>query len=198
MIHDLTAFVLVGLDADGYWNVHPYFWTPAKGLAEKSRKDRVPYDVWVSQGLLRALPGASISYAMVAAEIAGITDGLNVEAIAYDRQKMIFMIPEFQKFGVTVPLVEHGQGFKADQMPFALDVTEAAFLNGKVRHGMNPVLTSAAASCVVVKDPAGSRKLDKQKSVSRIDGMVSLAMALGIANKTAEAPKPREYMALFL
>jgi phage terminase large subunit-like protein len=38
-----------------------------------------------------------------------------------------------------------------------------------------------AANAVVVPDPSGNRKLAKDKSSGRIDGMVALAMAMGVA-----------------
>jgi phage terminase large subunit-like protein len=38
-----------------------------------------------------------------------------------------------------------------------------------------------AANAVVTTDPAGGRKLNKAKSATRIDGMVALAMAFGVA-----------------
>jgi phage terminase large subunit-like protein len=43
-----------------------------------------------------------------------------------------------------------------------------------------------AANAVVSRDAAGNRKLDKYKATGRIDGMVSLAMALGAASKTLD------------
>jgi phage terminase large subunit-like protein len=43
-----------------------------------------------------------------------------------------------------------------------------------------------AANAVVSKDAAGNRKLDKHKTTGRIDGMVSLAMALGVASKSPD------------
>jgi phage terminase large subunit-like protein len=43
-----------------------------------------------------------------------------------------------------------------------------------------------AANAVVVTDPAGGRKLSKAKSATRIDGMVALAMAFGIAPDEVE------------
>jgi hypothetical protein len=43
-----------------------------------------------------------------------------------------------------------------------------------------------AANAVVQQDPAGNRKLDKARSTGRIDGMVSLVMALGVATKTTD------------
>jgi len=91
---------------------------------------------------------------------------------------------EIADIGLTVPLSEHGQGFK-DMSP-ALDAVEAEFLNGRVNHGGNPVLTMCAAGAVVTKDPAGNRKLDKSKATSRIDGMVALTMAFGATLKTVE------------
>ena len=51
---------------------------------------------------------------------------------------------------------------------------------------------------VVTRDPAGNRKLDKSKATARIDGMVALAMAFGLANKTAEATQAPEYRIFFL
>ena len=46
---------------------------------------------------------------------------------------------------------------------------------------MHPVLTMCAANAIVAKDPAGNRKLDKHKATGRIDGLVALAMAMGVA-----------------
>jgi phage terminase large subunit-like protein len=43
-----------------------------------------------------------------------------------------------------------------------------------------------AANAIIVEDAAGNRKMDKSKSTGRIDGMVSLAMAVGVM--ALEAP----------
>ena len=94
------------------------------------------------------------------------------------------MRKDCERDGISLPLVEFGQGFK-DMAP-AIDVLEEALLNGSLQHGGHPVLTMCAANAVVIKDPAGNRKLDKQKATGRIDGMVALAMALGAAQKTIE------------
>ena len=63
----------------------------------------------------------------------------------------------------------------------ALDALEAELLNGRVAHGMHPVLTMCAANAVIERDPAGNRKLTKAKSTGRIDGLQALAMAMGAA-----------------
>ena len=62
----------------------------------------------------------------------------------------------------------------------ALRELETVLLNTQVAHGNHPVLTMCADNAVVQTDPAGNRKLNKAKSVRRIDGLVALAMAFGV------------------
>ena len=181
---DLTSLVVIGQIGD-VWHVKPFFWTPEVGLADRARRDRAPYEVWHRQGLLRATPGASVDYEHVAADMLEILDGLDVQAIAYDRWRIDLMRKELDKLGADLPLVEWGQGFK-DMAP-ALDALEAELLNGRIAHGGNPVLTMCAANAVVTKDPAGGRKLDKAKATGRIDGLQALAMSMGVASKATEA-----------
>jgi phage terminase large subunit-like protein len=38
-----------------------------------------------------------------------------------------------------------------------------------------------AANAIIQKDAAGNRKLDKSKANGRIDGLVAMAMAFGVA-----------------
>lgn len=192
---DLTAFVLVGRDPNGIAHVYPYFWTPEKGLVDRAKRDRVPYDVWVREGYLRTTPGATVDYGFVISEIADILGSLDVSAIAFDRWRIDVFRRDAEALGIDLPLVEHGQGFK-DMSP-ALDTLESDLLNGRLRHGMHPVLTMCAANAVVTKDPAGNRKLDKHKATGRIDGMVALAMALG-AGTGYEPEKPKEYQMFVL
>ncbi len=182
--NDLTALVLIG-KRNGIWQVQPTFWTPQKGLAERARRDRAPYDVWHRQGVLRTTPGASVDYEHVAREIAEIVEGLDLHAIAFDRWRMDIFARELDRLGVTLPLVPFGQGFK-DMAP-ALDALEVELLNARIAHGAHPVLTMCAANATTLRDPAGGRKLDKSRDTGRIDGLQALAMAMGAA-QTAEPP----------
>lgn len=175
---DLTALVLVAKVGDT-WHVQPHFWTPEQGLVDRARRDRTPYDLWARQGFLRATPGATVDYEVVARDIADICSDMDIQTIAFDRWRMDVLQRELDRLGVTLPLTPHGQGFK-DMAP-ALDSLEAELLNGRVAHGNHPVLTMCAANAVVTKDPAGNRKLDKARTTGRIDGMVALAMAMGAA-----------------
>ncbi len=70
-----------------------------------------------------------------------------------------------------------------------LRVLESDILNRKIAHGNHPVLEMCAANAVVQTDPAGNRKLAKDKSYGRIDGMVALAMARSVAEYATGDPR---------
>lgn len=186
---DLTAFVPIA-GIDDAWEVRPTFWLPGEGLKEKARADRVPYDLWVDKGLLETTPGRAIEYEFVAVWLYDFCREHDFRVkIAFDRWGMKYLKPWLLKAGFTEDqteeiFVEFGQGFQS--MSPALRDTEAALLQGKVKHGNHPVLTMCASNTVVTTDPAGGRKLNKAKAAGRIDGMVALTMAFGIAPSEPE------------
>lgn len=185
-VADLTAFVPVGIDGE-LRHVRPTFWLPGTGLAEKSRSDRVPYELWAKQGFLQATPGPSVDYQFVAAylwDFCGVND---VRVVAFDRWGMKHLKPWLLRAGFRESQFEgddpfflpFGQGYAS--MSPALRDLEGWILNGQLRHGNHPVLAWCARNAAVQMDPAGSKKLSKIKSHGRIDGMVALAMAAGAA-----------------
>jgi phage terminase large subunit-like protein len=189
-VNDLTAFVLIG-NIRGVWHVKPTFWLPAYGLADKARRDKVPYDLWHKQGHLLAAPGKSIDYEYVALYLKEQFGKYNIRTIAFDRWNFKHLRPWLIKAGFTeeeieAHFVEFGQGTQS--MSPALRDLEADILNGRLAHGDHPVLTSCAANAVVEGKDEGNRKLSKQRSSGRIDGMVALAMAKGAAPHDAETP----------
>jgi phage terminase large subunit-like protein len=188
-VQDLTAFALLfePTDTDPVWRLRVWFWLPGDGLREKSDKDRVPYLMWRDQGHLFALKGATVNKAHVLQQIVGAAERYDIQAIAYDRWRIDDITQLMDREGIELPeLVAHGQGFK-DMAP-AVDRFEGLLLSGELKHDGNPVLTWNAANAVTAEDPAGNRKLAKDRSTGRIDGIVAGVMAAGIcqgADKTS-------------
>lgn len=181
-VNDLTALVLIG-QVDGIWQVHPTFWLPGDVVAEKSKADRVPYDVWLREGHLLAAPGKSVDYSFVAEYLRGLCDRLDIRKIAFDRWGFSHLRPWLLHSGFTESEIEarfeeFGQGYQS--ISPALRELESDLLNKRVAHGNHPVLTMCAANAVVQTDPAENRKLNKPKSTGRIDGMIALTMARGV------------------
>jgi phage terminase large subunit-like protein len=152
----------------------------------------VPYDVWARGGYLQTTPGKSIEYEFVAEHLRGLFDRLDIRALGFDRWNFKHLKPWLLKAGFTEEeieekFVEFGQGMQS--MSPALRDLESDLLNAKLAHGGHPVLSMCAANAVVQTDPAGNRKLTKQKSRGRIDGMVALTMARGVAGSYEAAPE---------
>lgn len=190
--NDLTAMVCIAFDGER-WHVKPTFWTPEKGLRDRAKRDRAPYDVWADQGYIRTIVGASIDYEAVAQEIVDTLDGMNVQAVAFDRWRFDLLKKELDQLGVELPLTEFGQGFR-DMAP-AIDTLETMLLNEQMAHGGHPVLTMCMANAKIERDAAGNRKLNKQKATGRIDGAVALAMAAGVTPKVHEQGDLDDFLA---
>ena len=187
---DLTSLQLVA-EKDGEYHVHSFFWMPGEGLIEKSEADRVPYSMWAKDGLILTTPGNTIRYEYIAHELRGILDRLNIRKIAFDRWNWGYLRLCLENEGLSEKTLDDkfipfGQGYAS--MSPALRELETILLEQKMRHGNHPVLSMCAANAVVQSDPAGNRKLAKNKSSGRIDGMVALAMAVAAANGDEKQP----------
>lgn len=194
-VSDLTALVLVGRCG----SVAPTFWLPGEGIEEKSRKDRVPYDIWARDGHLCLTPGRAIEYEYVAERLRGVFDRCKVQALAFDRYNMRFLRPWLEKAGFTPAemekFIDFGQGFAS--MSPAIRELEAKLLEKRLRHGAHPVLTMCAANAVTIDGPtAGTRKFAKAARSRRIDGMVALAMAVGVMPN--EPPPEKRKLQMFM
>lgn len=196
-VSDLASLVCCATRDEWKFDVVPRFWLPSDGLEEKSRTDRVPYDLWQKQGFLHTTPGASIEYEFIAEYLRALFDRCNVKALAFDRWCMKHLKPWLVKAGFTHAelerFVDFGQGYAS--MSPALRELESLLLARKLCHGGHPVLTMCAANAVVETDPAGNRKFTKAKATGRIDGMVALAMAVGCM--PAEVQTEPEYQMFF-
>ena len=175
---DLTAFVMVFPDLNGGYSVVPQFFMPADGIRDRAKEDKVPYDVWAKQGFITLIDGPVIVPAVVAQHVAEAAENFDFQLLAYDRWRINDFTRELDNIGVQLPMQPYGQGFK-DMAP-AVDKLERLVVDHKLKHGDNPVLNMCAANAVAERDPAGNRKLNKAKSIGRIDGLVALAMALGV------------------
>ena len=183
---DLTSLVLYFPEDEGA--VLPFFWVPGENIGAREDEDRVPYRTWASQGLIETPEGRAIDRRAIALRLAEIAALYDVKGVAYDRWRIEDLQVILADEGIDINLVPWGQGFK-DMGP-AVDMLEAAILNCTLTHGGHPVLTWNVANAVLQVDPAGARKIAKDKSIDRVDGLVALVMAMGLHGRE---PKPMEY-----
>ena len=199
--NDLTALSCCWIDGKGHLWVKTWYWTTQDGLVDRSRQDQTPYDQWVEAGLIEAVPGAVIDKTFVAARVAKICSEHDVEFMAFDPAGMADFIAACEDIGFDVwrfmgpdepegsglKLVSHAQGklvrFEDKQltMPRSVERLEDRILTKTVTIEASPVTYSCAANAHMDSDGQENRAFDKKRSRGRIDGIVTIAMAVGAA-----------------
>lgn len=174
---DLAAFVLCFPSEPGEPERYawlPFFWIPEENMIERARKDRVPYDAWVRQGLITATPGNVIDYQRIVADIEALGERYNIREIAFDRWGAFQVSQQLEGAGFT--MVGFGQGF-VSMSPPTKELLRLV-LDHKLVHFGHPVMRWMADNLVVSQDAAGNVKPNKAKSREKIDGIVAGVMAL--------------------
>lgn len=173
---DLASFTLIipsDHEVDRYYTL-PHFFIPAENMIERSRKDRVPYEAWVRQGLITATEGNVIDYSYIVKTITALGEQFHIREIAFDRWGAFQISQQLEALGFT--MVAFGQGFVSMSAP--TKELLRLVLDKRLVHDGNPVLRWMADNLVVSTDAAGNVKPNKEKSREKIDGIVALIMAL--------------------
>ena len=182
---DLAALVLVfppESEHEPYWVV-PRFYIPHENMVERVRRDRVPYDVWVRTGLIVDTPGNVIDYDAIRLDIAALNSRYVIQQIAFDPWNATQFANDLDSDGYV--MLQHRQGFASMSSPTKELVR--LVLSRDIAHGGHAVLRWMADNMAVRQDPQGNIKPDKAKSRQRIDGMVALVMAAGLALRNEQS-----------
>lgn len=174
---DITALILYFPDAEGGAAVLPFFWVPAENVVERVRRDRVPYDVWIRDGLIETTEGNVVDYEAVRLRLGELGELYDVQEVPIDRWNSTQLQTQLMGDGFTV--VPFGQGFASMTAP--TKELEKLLLGRSIRHGGHAVLRWMASNVAVDQDAAGNLKPSKARSQERIDGIVALIMAIGRA-----------------
>ncbi|AHJ69346.1 terminase large subunit [Granulibacter bethesdensis] len=206
--NDLTALSVCWIDDNGHLYVKTYYWTRQQGLEDRATADGAPYPDWAQQGYLTAVPGSVIDKTFVAAQVQKICIEHEVEFMAFDPAQIEDFIASCEQIGFDVwrykdpdqapgiglRMVSHAQGkmvrFEDRQltMPRSIERTEDRILAGTVTIERSPVTYSCAANAQIDSDGLENRAFDKKRSRGRIDGMVTIAMAIGAATNEMSHP----------
>lgn len=182
-VNDVAALVLFFPMGD-HAKIVCRFWVPEEQVSLRVRKDGVPYDQWVAQGLLTVTPGNVIDYDRIRTDIAELAQTFDIREIGFDRWNATQLIVNLMADGRTCTPI--GQGF--GQMSAPCKDLLTLVLQKQIHHGGNPVLRWMADNMAVVQDAAGNLKPSKQKSSEKIDGMVALVMATDRAVRNGHKP----------
>jgi len=185
--------------------VLPRFFKPADLVKQHARRDKLPYEHWVREGALITTPGNVIDYEFIRAQVYRDAEKFRVAhvnnpkrepdegGIAIDRWNAVETAVKLEEEGL--PVVRFGQGFASMSSP-SKELERLVLCNG-FHHGNHPVLKRHAQVVAIETDPADNIKPAKNKSTERIDGIVAMIMAIGIASKDQGEKTPAFQMMVF-
>jgi phage terminase large subunit-like protein len=174
-VRDISAFVLI-IPEDDRFTIIPYFFAPKDTAFVRSRRDQVDYIGWSKEDTNMELTEGDVTdYNYIKKRIKEVAEIVNIKEIAYDRWNASQLVIDLVNDGL--PMIPFGQGFASLSSP--TKELEKLILNKQLNHGGNKVLRWMASNVAVKSDPAGNIKFDKSKATEKIDGMVSLVMAIG-------------------
>jgi phage terminase large subunit-like protein len=199
---DFTAFTLTWVldatkDAERLAS-KTWFWTPEDTLKDRANTDQAPYELWVDQEHIEAVPGQRLKYSWLAEALARLCAIYAPLEIGGDQYGLEQLQEHLSGDGVSLPITIHPQGFQkriidrdreapeGEQelylwMPHSINMFENALYEQRMEIDPNPMLDLCAASVVYAENRTGHRMFDKENAFGRIDGMVSTAMSVGIA-----------------
>ena len=185
---DTTSFVLLFPLDDGTFWAEPHFWIPNENAHQRERRDKVPYITWQRQGLLTMTDGNVTDFEVVRRDIVNLASKYRIRGIGLDPWGSAHLGQQLQ--GDGLPMQDFRQGYGSLSGPSKQ--LENFVVSGKLRHGGHAVLSWQASNVAIQQDSAaGNIKPSKAKSTERIDGIVSLVMAIGLW-QTSTAPPPEQ------
>ena len=179
---DLTSVSLCFYE-NGMFSIFVYVFCPEENIAHRSKRDKVPYVSWRDQDYLISTPGNATDYDYIINKLNELHKIINIKRIAIDRWGASYLIQKIQNEGFEV--VTFGQGYGS--MSPATKFMERCVLRNELQHNNHPILRWCMSNVTLVTDAAGNIKPSKEKSVDRIDAVISTIMALEICSADVQS-----------
>lgn len=179
---DISAFVLLfpPPDKNTQWRAIYRFWVPEAQVSRRSQgtgEVKVPYDAWERDGWLLSTPGEVTDYDFIEHEIIKLSGIYDIKDIAFDPWNATQIANNLESKGLE--LTQYRQGAVSFNEP--MKKFEALLVEHKFNHGNHPAMNWMANNMVVRYDPNMNMAPDKGKAKDKIDGIVAVLMALGLA-----------------
>ena len=179
---DLSALCLIAQDDEGLLDVLPFFWCCAESIEKRSLRDKVPYQQWADEGLIKITDGSSVDYKTIEQDIVELCDRYKFD-LGVDPWNSTMLSQNLCDTGMSVVNVRQGFGSLSEPTKRL----EALVLDGKLRHGKHKLLEFCANNTAVQVDHAGNMKPSKAKSTERIDGIAALVTAMAVQGAAVAA-----------
>lgn len=169
---DLASVTILIPEADGTYATFAKYYTPEEIVME-----RESYQGWDKDGWLTVTEGEIIDFTKIKDDILEICTKFEVKEMAYDPFQATMLITELMNEGV--PVVEVGATVRNFSDP--MKTMDGLIRARKIKHDGNPITTWNIGNVVAKEDAKENVFPRKLRPDDKIDGAVSLIMALNRA-----------------
>src|SRR5699024_4946974 len=163
------------------------YWLPEELLEQRTREDKIPYDMWVEQGYMRVSEGNKVHYRDVTSwflEIQNEKD-IYVSWVGYDSWSATYFVEEMKNYFGKESMEPVIQGKKTLSSP--MKSLGADLESKRIIYNNNPILKWNLTNVAVDVDKNNNiqpMKTNNQKK--RIDGFASLLDAYVVLERRME------------
>lgn len=185
---DLTnATVIFKVPDDDHIYVLQMYWLPEALLEQRTKEDKIPYDIWAEQGLLRTCPGNKVHYRYVREWFEEVqnTYDIYLYKCGYDSWSATYFVEDMKNtFGAAVmePVIQGKKTLSSPMKSLGADLTAK-----KIVYNNNPILKWCLANTSVDIDKNDNIQPCKGNiGTRRIDGLAGLLDAYVVLENNLE------------
>nr|DAY57213.1 MAG TPA: Terminase large subunit [Caudoviricetes sp.] len=195
---DLTSIAIVipfMQGEDKCYFVHAHSFIPKRRVEEHIKTDRVPYDLWIRQGLVEVtetMGGVKTDYKYIIAYLKKIVKlyELDVQWICYDPHNASAFLTDLEALGFdSIAVKQSARELNDPTVDFRLEL-EA----GHVEHDGNEAMKWSIANAKTTSNSFGEIKIDKEYTTERIDIVDAIIDAWMMAMKGEIKPDVNRYL----
>lgn len=181
MSNDNTAVTFLSYDEYGDLLIEPMCFIPAGKIQEKSKFEKVDYQLYIEAGQVIATGDTVINYGDIEQYILNIENQYNVKIISvgYDRYNAISTANRLQSEGLEC--IEIKQHSSVLHSPIKL--LSELIANHKIKFVNNDLYIQNFMNCRCTYDTNLNRYINKKKSAGKIDLVMSTVNALYLAQQ---------------
>lgn len=159
-----------------------FFWVPEENQRERQKDDKVPYVKWAKGGHIITTEGNVVDQDQIELDILKLVTPFNVRGMAFDPWNAEQITQHLDKQGIK--RFEFRQYTTLFNEPLTL--FERWILTGECEWNLNPVTRWMLGNVAIYRDKNDNRKVDRDLSQEKVDGIVTRLMAVGLWLKFKE------------
>ncbi len=192
---DTSALVLLfpPMKTGEKWSILEYFWCPAENIAERVKRDKVPYDTWAKDGFIVPTPGNLTDTRYIADQITEISKQFDLREVAYDDAWSSELIRMLAEGGFKMSkLVSYPQSHLKMNAPCQELMRKV--LRAEFAHALNPCMRWQMSNLRWnTQHGTGFLKPARDRKREKIDGCASLIMSLARATDPENQIKKKPF-----